>query len=88
MRLLKELVQNYLQEKLWSGEVHTHWTPPEGFFNQSATEIAKGLKANSKNLKQAMSRLNFYINRAGENLSADDRARLELAKEKLHELYS
>lgn len=34
-----------------------------------------------------MARLNFYINRAGDNLSNDDKARLESAKEKLSAAY-
>lgn len=85
MTLLKELLE--LNEKKWSGKVETSWHPEEGFFTQSAAKIASELKANSKDLKQAMSRLNFYINRAGKNLSADDAERLEAAKEKLHDLY-
>lgn len=35
----------------------------------------------------AMSMLNFYINRAGRNLSARDRQRLERAKDELRKLY-
>ena len=85
MVILKELLE--LHEKKWSGDVDTKWSPPEGFFSQSATKIAAGLKANSRDLKQAMSRLIFYINRAGKNLSVDDHDRLEAAKEKLHALY-
>ena len=68
-------------------DTKTKWHPPEGFFEKSADAIAKGLKSASKDLKQAMSRLTFYINRGGSNLSADDKARLENAKEKLHALY-
>ena len=88
MATLKELFEETLQEKQWSGDVKTEWSPPEGFFTKSAEKIASGLKAKSKDLKQAMSRLNFYVNRAGENLSADDKARLESAKEKLRKLYA
>ena len=83
--ILKELLELY--EKKWSSEVSTKWKPHEGFFTQSATKIASELKANSKDLKQAMSRLNFYINRAGKNLSADDYDRLQRAKDKLSKLY-
>lgn len=74
-------------EEKWSGNVHTEWHPPEGFFEQPPEKIASGLRANSKNLKQAMSRLNFYINRAGSNLSTDDQARLEKAKMKLKGMF-
>lgn len=74
-----------LGEALWSGEVKTKWHPPEGFFKQSADKIASGLLKASKDLKQAMSRLNFYINRAGENLSGEDMKRLDAAKKKLQQ---
>lgn len=72
---------------LWSSNVKTKWTPPTGLFDKSAKEIASFLKKNSNDLKQAMSRLNFYINRAGNNLSDEDKSRLELAKKKLKNLY-
>lgn len=72
---------------LWSRDVKPTWKAPTGFFTRSADQIASGLKANSDDLQQAMSRLNFYINRAGSNLSATDRSRLESAKEKLRALY-
>lgn len=88
--LIKELLklkEDTLNEELWSGKVREKWHPPEGFFKKSAKSIATGLKGASRNLKQAMSRLNFYINRAGTNLSGDDRDRLEKAKELLRGLY-
>lgn len=37
--------------------------------------------------RSAMSMLNFYINRAGKNLPAEQRAILERAKEELRRLY-
>lgn len=73
--------------KLWSGKVKTKWEPKEGIFKESAEKIASYLKKQSKDLKQAMSRLNFFINRGGENLSASDKKRLDNAKEKLRNLY-
>ena len=87
-------IQNRLGELMleakskWSGEVKTKWEAPEGFFSQSAEKIAKGLKRGHKDLKGAMGSLSFYINRGGKNLSADDKARLETAKEKLRKLYN
>ncbi len=84
MLLIEVLAKKY---KKWSGDVETKWTPQEDFFTQSAAKIASGLKSNSKNLKQAMSRLNFYVNRAGKNLSVQEKRRLELAKTKLRSLY-
>ena len=77
-----------LAEALWSGKVKTKWKPPEGFFKQGASKIASGLKRVSKDAKQAMGRLNFYINRAGRNLSPEDMARLNSAKKKLQKLYA
>jgi len=38
-------------------------------------------------LQSAMSMLNFYINRAGQNLPPERRIILEQAKDKLHKLY-
>ncbi len=83
MEFIKELL-----ESKWSGKVDTHWKVPEGLFTKSAKEIASVLKDNSKSLKQAMSRLNFYINRAGDNLSSKDHTRLEKAKAELEKLYT
>jgi len=75
------------EKDLWSADVETKWHPPEGFFEQSAEQIAKGLKDASDSLKQAMSRLDFYINRAGDNLSDERKLALEKAKKILDELY-
>lgn len=71
----------------WVADVETKWHPSAGFFKKSSSAIARGLKQKSKDLKQAMSRLNFYINRAGSNLSAEDKARLDGAKTALRKLY-
>ena len=82
-----DLTEGCLEAK-WSKDVRTGWHPPEGFFKQSAESIAKGLKNASDSLKQAVSRLNFYRNRTGKNLSKDDKSRLELALTKLQKLYA
>jgi F0F1-type ATP synthase membrane subunit b/b' len=74
-------------EEKWSADVVTKWEPPEGFFKQSAEKIASGLKTASNDLKTAMGRLNFYINRAGKKLSDEDRSKLESAKKKLSKMY-
>ncbi|MFC1842396.1 DUF3175 domain-containing protein [Candidatus Dependentiae bacterium] len=78
---------NKKEGNLWSADVETKWHAPEGFFEQSAEEIAKGLKAASDSLDQAMSRLNFYINRAGTKLSEERKNTLEKAKKILDQLY-
>ena len=58
-------------------------------------EIARSLKRSadksrrrkSEPFRSALSMLSFYINRAGRKLPADQRARLEAAKDELRELY-
>lgn len=80
-------IESYLDEIFWTRKVKTKWHPPEGFFTRTAEKIAKGLKAASDDLQTAMGRLNFYINRAGKNLPPEDRKKLELAKDKLSNLY-
>jgi hypothetical protein len=76
-----------LVAKKWSGKVKPKWSPPEGLFTKGAETIANSLFKSSKTLKQGMSRLNFYINRAGDNLSEKDRNRLEHAKKLLREKF-
>lgn len=79
--------RDWINEKMWSGKVTTKWKPPEGLFTKSAPEIAKGLIAASDGLKQAMSRLNFYVNRAGKNLSDKDMKKFDKVKELLRKNY-
>jgi tRNA(adenine34) deaminase len=77
-------------KKKWSAEVTTDSTHPnEGLFNQSASAIAKALaskKVSPKGPASGMRMLNFYINRAGKNLSASRHAELEKAKTLLSEI--
>jgi hypothetical protein len=82
------LVNEVLQEAVWVDHVKEKWHSPPGFFDKPATEIAKGLKAASRNLLQAMARLNFYVNRAGSNLEDKDHERLDQAKSELEKLYA
>ncbi len=81
---------------LWSHEVKE--TPaalelPKGLFKHSPKEIAEGLKktvmetGKGDEFRSAMSMLDFYINRAGKNLSSEDKARLELVKNELRKLF-
>lgn len=82
--------QDQKKDEQWSDEPtkDAKYHTPEGLFeNGSPEKIATTLKKDSKDRQQAMARLNFYINRAGKNLSDDDRERLEKAKEKLKALY-
>ncbi len=68
----------------------------EGIFaKEDPAEIAKSLKRSAEHskrrkgsvLQSAMSMLTFYINRAGDNLSKADHAKLEKAKNELRALF-
>ncbi len=86
-------------DKRWSAEVTEHsdaLSLEENVFKKrSARQIAESLKASADRSKKrkgtpfqsAMSMLNFYINRAGTNLSASRRRTLEKAKDELRALY-
>lgn len=71
----------------WSGKVNTDSThPPPGLFNQDPETIARTLaskRVSPKGPGSGMRMLTFYINRAGKNLSATRRAKLDKAKELL-----
>lgn len=72
----------------WSAKVDTESTySPEGLFKKSAAVIARTLASpeiSPKGPGSGMRMLSFYINRAGRNLNAEQRAELEKAKELLH----
>jgi hypothetical protein len=65
------------------------------FKQDDPDSIARSLKKSAKQSKRkkgtpyqsAMSMLNFYINRAGDNLSKTELAKLEKAKESLRKLF-
>ncbi|NYF51359.1 tRNA adenosine(34) deaminase TadA [Tunturiibacter gelidoferens] len=77
-------------KKKWSAEVDTDSThPDEGLFKKSASAIANALatkKVSPKGPASGMQMLNFYINRAGKNLSQERHAELEKAKTLLSEI--
>lgn len=84
--------------KKWSQKVHDTSNAmdlPEGIFTRSAKEIARELKeavlasdrTKGTKFQSAMSMLNYYINRAGKNLSDTDKKRLEQAKDELRKLF-
>lgn len=66
-----------------------------GVFMRSPKQIAQSLKRSvlasdrtkGTKFQSAMSMLNYYINRAGKNLSDTDRARLEAAKDELRAVF-
>jgi hypothetical protein len=73
----------------WSAAVTTDSTHPhEGLFNESAQTIADELfskQVSPKGPSSGMRMLNFYINRAGKNLSEERVGVLEHAKKILSE---
>jgi hypothetical protein len=85
--------------KRWSQEVTQHSNALDletGVFTlDSPRKIASSLKRSAEQshrrksdpCRSAMSMLNFYINRAGKNLSVADRARLDKAKDELRKLF-
>lgn len=85
--------------KRWSQDVteHSHALDLERgvFALKDPTKIAASLKRSAETstrrkadpFRSAMSMLVFYINRAGKNLAAADRARLEQAKDELRKLF-
>ncbi len=75
--------------KKWSGRVTTDSThPPSGLFTKDPETIARSLaskKVSPKGPSSGMRMLTFFINRAGKNLSATRKAKLQKAKELLSE---
>ena len=74
----------------WSANVHTESTYPEkGLFTKDASTIVRSLaskKTSPKGPASGMRMLNFYINRAGHNLSASRKTELQRAKLILSEI--
>lgn len=85
---IENLVWWYLSEKKvvkWSGKVKTKFHPKEGIFKEgSPEEIATEITKDNPDLQTAMSRLNFFLNRAGKGLSSTVRANVEAAKKIVH----
>lgn len=70
----------------WSADVETKHHTPEGLFKGSSDSIARELKKeHGDDFAGAMSALNFYLNRAGEDVP--NKENVEGAKEKLRGLY-
>lgn len=87
------------EKKLWSKEVTEHDHPfalPPGLFKSNDPDaIAAALQRSAEDprrktddpFRTAMSMLDFYMNRAGTNLSAADRNALEKAKTALRKRF-
>jgi Protein of unknown function (DUF3175) len=84
--------------KMWSARVTKNsdaMTLQESVFKKSPHAIALSLKRSAEKshrrkstpFRSAMSMLNFYINRAGKNLSVSRRAKLDAAKEELRKVF-
>jgi len=83
----------------WSGhvmETSNALDLEQGVFKKDdPREIAQSLKRSaeqstrrkSEPFRSAMSMLNFYINRAGKNLTGEQKEKLDAAKDELRELY-
>ncbi|HVM93056.1 MAG TPA: DUF3175 domain-containing protein [Terriglobales bacterium] len=70
--------------KRWVAKVKTNSThPPEGLFKKNAATIARSLaskRVSPKGPASGMRMLVYYINRAGQGLSASRKAELQKAK--------
>ncbi len=86
------------KKKYWSQKVtQTSYAMDlePGVFTRSPKEVAQSLKRSvlasdrtkGTKFQSAMSMLNFYINRAGKKLPAQDKKRLEQAKIELRKLF-
>jgi tRNA(adenine34) deaminase len=76
-------------DRRWSGKVNTVSTfPPENTFNKDAKSIARVMaskKVSPKGIGSGIRMIQFYINRAGKNLDAEQKQELEKAKHILQE---
>ncbi len=74
----------------WVASVQTGSTfPPKGLFTKDASTIARNLaskKTSPKGPASGMRMLNYYINRAGHNLSASRKAELKRVKSILSDI--
>jgi hypothetical protein len=74
----------YRKPKKWSHNVTTVSTfPPEGIFTKDAETIARVMSSpgvSSKGIGSGIRMVQFFINRAGKNLSPERKTELEKAK--------
>jgi len=94
----KKIVTNKTARKRWSQrvtETSDALTLEDGVFKKTPRAIALSLKRSadksrrrkSSPFRSAMSMLTFYENRAGKNLSATRKTKIEKAKDELRTLY-
>lgn len=86
------------RHRRWSADVAEHSDALDldtGVFTREPRQIALSLKRSAEHsrrrkaepFRSAMSMLTFYINRAGRNLSAAQRRKLDAAKRELRRLF-
>lgn len=63
------------------------WDDPRAIARSLAASAERSARRRTTPFRSAMSMLNFYLNRAGRQLSAEQRACLEAAKDELRVLY-
>lgn len=63
------------------------WDDPEAIARSLKTSAENSCRRKAPPFRSAMSMLNFYINRAGSKISADQLALLEAAKDELRVLF-
>jgi hypothetical protein len=95
----KKKVKKASPKRKWSARVTAHSNAldlePSVFKKKDPKKIAISLKRSAEHSKRkksgsyrsAMSMLNFYINRAGKNLTSKDKQPLEKAKNELRKLF-
>src|SRR3954462_2711536 len=97
-RKAKKAAKTKSTKKRWSQNVtdtSDAMTLEDGVFRKTPRAIALSLKRSAERstrrksspFRSAMSMLTFYENRAGKNLSATRKAKMEKAKDKLRGLY-
>ncbi len=87
-------------KKYWSGDVTRRsnaldlepgvftWSDPRRIALSLSKSAQESTRRKGTPAQSAMSMLNLYINRAGKNLSSEQKKILEQAKEELRELFS
>ncbi len=77
------------EKKRWARDVKTVSTyPPRGLFTKDAQTIARVMaskKVSPKGIGSGVRMIQFFINRAGENLPPERKRELERAKQLLQE---
>jgi hypothetical protein len=90
---------NTKSKKYWSGEVTKHsnsldleqgvftWSDPKRIARSLGRSAESSTRRKGTPLQSSMSMLNFYLNRAGKNLSARQKKTLGQAKEELRKYF-